>query len=300
MKKIAIIGGGVAGLTAAIYALRANAEVTVFEQFGLGGLVANIDKIENFPSLKSVEGWQLAQDIASHAKSLKPTVVRQRVISLQKQDGQFVIKTEKGEYTFPSVVVASGTSHNKMGFEQDYVGKGVSYCATCDGNFYKDKPVAVVGGGNSAVREALYLADLCKTVYVVAPQSSLTCDETSARQLLAKNNVTVLFNATAASIEGEEFVSALNVHHNGSVKKLDVDGIFVAIGSTPVTSFIQIDGVELNNGFIVVDGKCQSNVEGLFACGDVTFGFLKQIVTACGDGAKAGTFASAFAAKAGK
>lgn len=300
MKKIAIIGGGVAGLTAAIYALRANAEVTIFEQFGLGGLVANIDKIENYPSYKSVEGWQLAQDIASHAKSLKPTLIRQRVVSLVKQNDEFVIKTDKSEYTFPSVIIASGTSHNKLGFEQDFVGKGVSYCATCDGNFYKGRPVAVVGGGNAAVREALYLSDLCSTVSVIATRNRFFCDEMLAKQLLEKNNVKVYFNAIATGIDGTDVVTALKIRSGGASYTIDVDGIFVAIGSTPVTDFIEIDGIVLNNGYIVVDGKCQSNIDGLFACGDVTFGFLKQIVTACGDGAKAGTYASAYAAKFNK
>ena len=296
MKKIAIIGGGVAGLTAAIYALRANAEVTMFEQFGLGGLVATLDKIENYPSYKSVEGFQLASDISAQAKALGLKVVRQRVVSLTKTGDDFTITTDKGEYVFPSVVVATGTSHNKLGIEDAYVGKGVSYCATCDGNFYRNQPVAVVGGGNAAVKEALYLADLCSAVHVVAPQSALAGEEVAVENLLGKANVTVHLRASVSEICGDGAVASIKVFADGQVSELSVNGVFVAIGAKPVTDFIRIDGLTVNKGYLSVDGRCETSVKGLFACGDVTDGALKQIVTACSDGAKAGAFASAYAA----
>lgn len=296
MKKIAIIGGGVAGLTAAIYALRANAEVTLFEQFGLGGLVATIDKIENYPSYKSVEGFQLASDVAAQAKALGLKTIRKRVVSLTKTGDEFTVTTDKGEYVFPSVVVATGTSHNKLGIEDAYVGKGVSYCATCDGNFYRGRPVAVVGGGNAAAREALYLADLCSVVHVIAPQSALTAEAMIVDSLLAKTNVTVHYGTTVSEICGEEAVSSIKIFSNGQVSELQVCGVFVAIGSKPVTDFIRIEGLNMNKGYLSVDGRCETSVKGLFACGDVTDGPLKQIVVACADGAKAGAFSSAYAA----
>ena len=296
MKKIAIIGGGVAGLTAAIYALRANAEVTLFEQFGLGGLVATIDKIENFPSHKSVEGWQLANDMAEQAKALGLKTIRKRVVSLTKTGDEFTIVTDKGEHVFPSVVIATGTSHNKLGIEDAYVGKGVSYCATCDGNFYRNRPVAVVGGGNAAVREALYLADLCSVVHVIVPQETFSAEAMLVDSLLHKTNVTIHYGASVSEICGDEAVSTIKVFRNGVLSELAVDGVFVAIGAKPVTDFIRIDGLNMNRGYISVDGRCETSVKGLFACGDVTDGALKQIVTACSDGAKAGAFASAYSA----
>ncbi|MCM1289698.1 MAG: FAD-dependent oxidoreductase [Corallococcus sp.] len=300
MKKIAIVGGGVAGLTAAVYALRANAEVTLFEQYGLGGLTATIAEVQNYPSYKSVEGWQLASDMAEQAKSLGLKTVRSRVLSLTKNVDTFTIATEKGSFDFPAVVVATGTAHNKLGFEAPYVGKGVSYCATCDGNFYKNLPVAVVGGGIAAVREATYLADICSKVYVIVPQSQFSTEDRAADDLMKKSNVTVTFNSRVSAITCAETVSAIDVFDGEKTYTLSVNCVFVAIGAAPVTEFIDMNDLDKQNGYLLVDGKCQTSVEGLFAAGDVTFGTLKQIVTACADGAKAGTFASAYAAKFAK
>ena len=297
MKKIAIIGGGVAGLSAAIYALRANSEVTVFEQFGLGGQTANLGEIENFPSYAKVEGWQLADNFAKQAKALGLKTVRSRVLSVTKGD-EFTIKTEKGDFQFPAVVVATGNAHNKLGFEAPYVGKGVSYCATCDGTFHKNKPVAVVGGGTPAVREATYLADLCSEVYVVVPTEAFTAEELAVKNLLLKPNVRPLYGSTVSKIICDDVVSAIDVFDGKQSEKISVSAVFVAIGAVPVTDFIHVDGVETRNGYLVVDAKCQTTVEGLFAAGDVTDGALKQIVTAASDGAKAGSFASAYAARA--
>lgn len=295
MKNIAIIGGGVAGLSAAIYALRANAQVTMFEQYGLGGLVATIDKIENYPSYPSIDGFELANNMVMQAKQLGLKVVRRKVLSLTKEQDDFVVTTDKDSYTFTAVIVATGTSHNKLGIESDFVGKGVSYCATCDGNFYRNMPVAVVGNGKQAVREATYLADLCSLVHLIVPESQLNAEARAIDDLLAKTNVQIMYNATVSEIVCEDTVSAIKVFANNSLSQIDVNGVFVAIGAKPITDFINIEGVEKQKGYLVVDDKCQTSVQGLYAAGDVTNGPLKQIVTACGDGAKAAVFACAYA-----
>jgi len=295
MKNIAIIGGGVAGLSAAIYALRANAQVTMFEQYGLGGLVATIDKIENYPSYPSIDGFELANNMVMQAKQLGLKVVRRKVLSLTKEQDDFVVTTDKDSYTFTAVIVATGTSHNKLGIESDFVGKGVSYCATCDGNFYRNMPVAVVGNGKQAVREATYLADLCSLVHLIVPESQLNAEARAIDDLLAKTNVHIIYNATVSEIVCEDTVSAIKVFANNSLSQIDVNGVFVAIGAKPITDFINIEGVEKQKGYLVVDDKCQTSVQGLYAAGDVTNGPLKQIVTACGDGAKAAVFACAYA-----
>lgn len=300
MKNIAIIGGGVAGMTAAVYALRANAQVTLFEQFGLGGLVATIDKIENFPSYTDVEGWKLAQDIAQQAKKYGLNVVRKKVVALTCCDGGFAIDTGADKFVFPAVVVATGTSHNKLGFENDYIGRGVSYCATCDGNFYKGRPVMVVGDGGIAVSEALYLADLCQRVYVAVSGGEFRAEDKAVSDLLSRDNVTVLYNAQVTDIIGQDSVSGAQIYRDGVLDVIAVDGIFVATGSRPATDFIQIDGIKRQNGYLSVDARCQTSVKGLFAAGDVTDGTLKQIVTACADGAKAGSFAAAYSAVVSK
>lgn len=295
MKNIAIIGGGVAGLSAAIYALRANAQVTMFEQYGLGGLVATIDKIENYPSYPSIDGFELANNMVMQAKQLGLKVVRRKVLSLTKEQDDFVVTTDKDSYTFTAVIVATGTSHNKLGIESDFVGKGVSYCATCDGNFYRNMPVAVVGNGKQAVREATYLADLCSLVHLIVPENQLNAEARAIDDLLAKTNVQIIYNATVSEIVCEDTVSAIKVFANNSLSQIDVNGVFVAIGAKPITDFINIEGVEKQKGYLVVDDKCQTSVQGLYAAGDVTNGPLKQIVTACGDGAKAAVFACAYA-----
>lgn len=297
MKKLAIIGGGVAGLSAAIYALRANAEVTIFEQFGLGGQTANLGEIENYPSYTKVEGWQLADNFARQAKSLGLKTVRSRVLSLTKNGDDFTVKTDKGDFQFPAVVVATGTAHNKLGFEAPYVGKGVSYCATCDGNFHKNNPVAVVGGGTPAVREATYLADICSTVYAVVPTANFTAEEIAVANLLKKQNVVPLYNSQVSDIICDKVVSAIEIFNGQAKQTLQVTGVFVAVGAVPVTEYLNVEGVEKRNGFLKVDDKCQTSVAGLFAAGDVTDGALKQIVTAAADGAKAGSFAAAYAGK---
>ena len=300
MMKMAIIGGGVAGLSAAIYALRANADVTIFEQYGLGGLTASLDKIENYPSYTSIEGWQLADSMANQAQALGLKVIYEQVVDIKKTDNGFDIITSENTYNFLSVTIATGTKHNKLGIEGDYVGRGVSYCATCDGNFYRNRPVTVAGNGNNAVNEALYLSNLASTVYVINPSDTFNADEVLVNRLLSAENVKVYYNSSVTSLHGEEKLSSIVVLGQDGKEEISTDALFVAVGSQPSIDFLRSLSPEKDKAFIKADEHMQTSIEGLFVCGDVSNGPLKQIVTACADGAKAGHYAAAYCRKIAK
>lgn len=300
MMKMAIIGGGVAGLSAAIYALRANADVTIFEQYGLGGLTASLDKIENYPSYTSIEGWQLADSMANQAQALGLKVIYEQVVDIKKNDNGFDIITSENTYNFLSVTIATGTKHNKLGIEGDYVGRGVSYCATCDGNFYRNRPVTVAGNGNNAVNEALYLSNLASTVYVINPSDTFNADEMLVNRLLSAENVKVYYNSSVTSLHGEDKLSSIVVLGKDGKEEISTDALFVAVGSQPSIDFLRSLSPEKDKAFIKADEHMQTSIEGLFVCGDVSNGPLKQIVTACADGAKAGHYAAAYCRKIAK
>lgn len=300
MMKMAIIGGGVAGLSAAIYALRANADVTIFEQYGLGGLTASLDKIENYPSYTSIEGWQLADSMANQAQALGLKVIYEQVVDIKKTDNGFDIITSENTYNFLSVTIATGTKHNKLGIEGDYVGRGVSYCATCDGNFYRNRPVTVAGNGNNAVNEALYLSNLASTVYVINPSDTFNADQVLVDRLLSAENVKVYYNSSVTSLHGEEKLSSIVVLGQDGKEEIATDALFVAVGSQPSIDFLRSLSPEKDKAFIKADEHMQTSIEGLFVCGDVSNGPLKQIVTACADGAKAGHYAAAYCRKIAK
>lgn len=295
--KIAIVGGGVAGLSAAIYALRANADVTIFEQYGLGGLTASLDKIENFPSYTNVEGWQLADNMVNQAQALGLKTVYEQVVDIRKTDKGFDIITSENTYNFLSVIIATGTKHNKLGIEGDFIGRGVSYCATCDGNFYRKRPVTVAGNGNSAVNEALYLSNIASEVHVINPADTFNADEILVNRLTSSENVKVHYNCTVTALNGEDKLQSITVLDNDGKHEIPTDALFVAVGAQPALDFLRSLSVEKDKAYIKADDHMQTSVEGLFVSGDVSNGPLKQIVTACADGAKAGHYASAYCRK---
>ena len=290
--QIAIIGGGVGGLTSAIYALRAGCQVTIFEQYGYGGITATLTDIENYPGVPKANGFDLTQQMLQQAKELGAKTIRKKVVSVVEKDNHFVISTTKDQHVADAVVVASGTRRNNLGFEQPFVGKGVSYCATCDGNFYSGQVVAVAGSGAHAVNEALYLANLARKVYLVADKP-LKADQLLLDKLENASNVEVLADSNVVEVNGQDKLQQIKVMCNGNLKDLDVDGLFVAVGASPQTEFLP-DTVAKEKGYLVVDATMQTTHKGIFACGDVTNGNLKQIVSACSDGAKAGWYSAKY------
>lgn len=295
--NIAIIGGGVAGLSCAIYALRANANATIYEQGVIGGLTATIDTIDNYPSYNTISGFDLANNMYEQAMALGLTVKYRQVVSVTKSDGGITVATARGSQVYDAVVVATGTRHNKLGIasEEPLVGAGISYCATCDGNFHRGKTVAVVGSGNSAVKEALYLAGVASKVILVSPQPTLAGDSL-AIDSLASSGVEILYNSTVTECIGDGRLSGIEVSNSsGDSRHIELSGLFVAVGSRAASELLVDAGVDMHNGFVVVDDTNMTSVAGIFSAGDVTNGRLRQIVTACGAGATAGNFAVAYA-----
>lgn len=294
MFDIIIIGAGPAGLTAGIYGAMANKNVLVLEKSFVGGQVASIYQIKNYPAFSQTDGVTLAQNMRSQAESLGVKIVREEVCSLSLKGDVKVVKTHKNTFESKAVILATGAYAKPLDVkdEKKFVGKGLSYCATCDGNFFKDKTVAVVGGGNTSIEDCLYLANIAKKVYLIhrrdffrANALSLNMVQTLANQQNAK--VQILTNSVVTGLNGADQIESIEVlnKEQNTITELKVDGVFVAIGRTPDTELFA-DQIELNEqGFVKTNENMQTNINNVYAVGDVRTTPLRQIVTACADGA---------------
>ncbi len=287
--KIAVIGGGPAGLTAAIYALRNNFEVTLFEKAGIGGQAAIAGEVENYPAFAKVSGFDLTCKMHEQAENLGLVTEYEEILSVAKDGDKFAVKTESESFVFDGVILAMGASARQLGIEEDYLGRGVSYCATCDGNFFKGRTVVVVGGGDTAVEDALYLSNVASKVYLVHRRDSFRATPLLTERIKRQNNVELVLNAVPAKIEGTGVVEKLIIDTNGGKREIATDAVFVAVGQIPnsgcVKDFVKLDG----NGYIIADENLQTSVKGVFVAGDVRQKALRQIVTATSDGAIAAT-----------
>ncbi len=292
---IIIVGGGVAGISAAIYAKRAGRDILVLEKFVIGGQLNLIGEIENYAGFPKISGNELADKFKAHAKSLGILVKPEEVVDykLESDDKEVICKNHT--YKTKAIILAMGSHPKELNVEGErhFLGRGVSYCALCDGNFFKGKDVAVVGSGDSAFSDALYLSNICNKVYVLT-KSYLKLHNYTENDLQDKTNVVILRNALSKNIEGSDKLEKLIYDNNGQEKSLNVDAVFVAIGRKPDTEILK-DKLSLNpNGYIITDDKMQTSVEGVFACGDVRENTIKQIATAVGEGAIAGTEANKY------
>ena len=291
MYDIIIAGGGPAGLTAAIYGLRAGKTVLVIEKGGFGGQIAFSPKVENIPGTKVISGAQFAEDITEQAMALGAEVELEKVIKVEKIDGIFQVSTEEGStYEGKSVILALGVKHRTLGLpgEEELIGNGISFCAVCDGAFYAGQEVAMIGGGNSALQEALLLAEVCTKVTVVQNLADFTGERKLADALLEKDNVQVFFNTVVTGYEsGETGLTGLQLHNDqtGEDSYLKVDGAFLAVGLKPENEpFAQL--ASLNPwGYFDVAEDCCTNTEGVFVAGDCRSKTIRQVVTASADGA---------------
>ena len=295
MYDVVIIGAGIAGLTAAIYVRRSNKTVLVLEGQAYGGQIINTLQIENWPGDYGVSGVDLMQKIYKQATELGAEVEFEEVEVVEKIGEDFVIKTEDGEYKAGAVILAVGAEDKKLGIEREaeLTGRGVSYCATCDGAFYKGKNVAVIGGGNTALYDAVYLADIADKVYVVHRRDKFRGDAVLVEKLKRKENVEFVLGYVPEQILGDGKVAGVKLAPSGKVdsatseKILDVGGIFVAIGKKPATEkFAELVKLD-ENGYIVASEDCRTSCDGVYVAGDCRTKDIRQLVTAAADGAVA-------------
>ncbi len=295
-----IVGGGPAGLTSAIYSARALIDTVVIEKMLPGGQPILTSFIENYPGFpEGISGPELAERLESQARRFGAKIITsQPVEEVLQVDKGFEIKTEEGSFFSKAVIIATGTSPRKLNVpgEETFTGRGVSYCAVCDGAFYKDKVVAVVGGGDSAIVEAIYLTRFASKVYVIHRRDQLRAEKILQERAFANSKITFIWNTVIQSIEGGKKVELLKLKNlkTEEVSDLPVDGLFVYIGSIPNSSMVR-NLVELDeNGFIITDNSMRTNIPGLFAAGDVRSNTFRQLATAVGDGAIAANSAEKY------
>ena len=284
-----IVGAGPAGLTAAIYLERANKEVLVLEAITHGGQIINTLDVDNYPAAPHISGADFANNILSQAKEFGAEVKYEKVVKITKDKH---VLTSKGEYVGKTIILATGNENRKLGLdnEQELIGKGISYCATCDGGFFKGKVVAVNGGGNTALEDTLYLSDICKKVYLIHRRDEFRGDQRTVSKLKKKDNVEFILNSKVTKLNAKDTLESIEITDNEENKQiLEVSALFVAIGRIPENeNFKDLIDVD-ENGYVIASEDCHTNVEGIFVAGDGRTKSLRQLVTAAADGAIAAT-----------
>ena len=292
MYDIIIIGAGTAGLTAAIYARRAFKKTLVLEASTYGGQIINTPDIENFPAAMHISGFEYATKLYEQAKELGAEIVFEKAVTINDQDTDKTVVTDRNRYETKAVIIATGSQNRKLGLakEEEFVGRGISYCATCDGAFYRKKKVAVIGGGNTALEDALYLSDLAEKVYLIHRRDAFRGEESTVSKLQAKDNVEFVLNSNVTRLNGTEKLQSIEVTDKlGNTRIIEVDGIFVAVGRVPQNDAFA-DLVELDDaGYILSGENCHTKTPGIFVAGDNRVKEVRQLVTAASDGAIAAT-----------
>lgn len=287
MYDVIVVGAGPAGLTSALYLRRANKSVLVLEANTYGGQIINASNIENYPAIESISGYDFATNLYNQVKKLGADIKYETV--LRVEDDKTVV-TNKDSYQARAVIIATGSEKRKLNIpkEEDFVGKGVSYCATCDGNFYKGKVVAVTGGGNTALEDALYLADLASKVYLIHRRDEFRAEHTYVESARNKDNIELILNSNIIEINGNDSISSITVKDNmGNTKVLDIDGLFIAVGQEPKNEIFK-NVVDLNDkGYIITSEDVHTKTPGIYAAGDTRVKDLRQLTTAVGDGSNA-------------
>ena len=287
MYDVVIIGGGSAGLTAAIYAVRANKKVLVLEATACGGQIINTSKIENYPAAPDITGLEFGQTLQKQAEDLGVEIEFESVEKIIDNDISKLVITEDDQYKARSVIIACGTEPRRLGLDNEdkYTGSGISYCATCDGSFYRNKVVAVNGGGNSALHEALYLSEIAEKVFLIHRRNEFRGSADLVEKIKKKDNVELILNANIVGLNGDKKLKSITISHGNKTEELALDGLFVSIGRIPKAKGL-IDGLKLTEGdYVKADESCTTNIPGVFVAGDVRSKEIRQLVTATSDGA---------------
>lgn len=289
MYDIIIIGAGPSGMTAALYASQARKNVLVLEKEVYGGQILKADKVKNYPAISEISGFDFANNLYKQLTEHNVQVKFEEVVEIKTNKNNKEIITKKGNYLTKSVIIATGGTNRKLNLnnEDKLIGKGVSYCTTCDGMFFKEKTVAVYGGGNSAIDGALYLSDLCKKVYLIYRQKDFKTSTESTNRLKNTNNIECIFNTTITDLLGDNKLERIKLNTDNNESTLDIDGLFIEIGYIPVSGICK-DLINTDSkGYIIANEDCKTNIEGIFCCGDVRIKDVRQLTTACSDGTTA-------------
>ena len=288
IRDLIIIGAGPGGVTSAIYAKRAGLDVLVFEKYVIGGQVVNAFEIENYPGFSKINGFDLALLFQNQLKDNDIKVINEEVIKIEPNDNYFKIITNNNEYFSKKVILALGSKHKTLTLSnlEKYEGHGISYCATCDGAFYKDKNVAIVGAGNSAISEAIYLATIAKSVNIIV-RSKVKAEQSLVKELLSFKNVNIFEGYEITKLDGDINLSNITITNKVTKdeKILEIEGVFVYIGLIPSTKFLLDLGITDENGYIITDNHFETKIKGLYAIGDCIKKDLRQIVNSTSDGA---------------
>ncbi|WP_455437397.1 NAD(P)/FAD-dependent oxidoreductase [Hungatella hathewayi] len=292
MHDLIIIGSGPAGLSAAVYGRRAGFSTLVIEKNPMsGGQVLNTYEVDNYLGLPGINGFDMGMKFREHAEKMQAEFVEADVLGVEDAGDYKLVKTAEGDYEAKAVIIASGASHSHLGVpgEEELSGMGVSYCATCDGAFFRGKTVAVIGGGDVAVEDSIFLARACEKVYLIHRRDSLRAAQSLQNTMLALPNVEVCWDSVVESINGDGQVSSLTMLHkpSGERRELQLQGVFIAVGIKPNSESFIANIASDEKGYLIADEDCATSMPGVFAAGDIRTKKLRQIVTAVADGANA-------------
>lgn len=285
MYDVIIIGAGPAGLTAAIYLGRAGKKLLILEKNVYGGQIVNSKEVENYPAISKISGFEFSNNLYNQAKNFGAELKYETVVNLTKDKE---VTTNRGKYQAKSIIIATGLSNRTLEIDgvDSFIGRGISYCATCDGNFFKDKVVAVVGGGNTALEDAIFLSNICKKVYIVHRRTTFRGEKILQDILNKKENVEFILNSNVVKINGNELLESIIINTNNEEKELQIDGLFLAIGQIPNNSYIDIIDLD-EKGYAIANEDCKTNIDGIYVAGDFRTKKVRQLVTAASDGATA-------------